>query len=184
MPTIGSKSAAVLPGEEYVDAMAAPVVFFLIGYPGVGKHSIASAMVDHDHNTFPRLVLVDNHYINNPIFGLLDVDGLKPVPSDAWRHVHTIRDAVFDTIRDLSPRDWSFVITNYLSDEHLSRFTDPRRATRLKWRDPEGLQRVIKDLRQLQPEHPNLKDLEITDLQPEQAAEVILNWGTELSSTQ
>lgn len=194
--------------------MTAPIVYFLLGYPGVGKHTIGTAMVARHADQPSRLVLVDNHYVNNPIFGLLDVDGTKPIPAEAWGHARSVRDAVLATIRSLSPADWSFIFTNYLADqaseadafreiseladtrasvflpvvlrceegEHLRRFTDPRRAARLKWRDPAGLQRVIRELRQLVPDHVNLRELDVTGLEPAQAADVLLKWGAELAT--
>lgn len=96
--------------------MDTSVLYFLIGYPGVGKHTVATAMLGQAHD-MERLVLVDNHYINNPIFGLVDVDGIKPVPAEVWAQVRKVRDAVFATMRELSPPGWNFIITNYLADD-------------------------------------------------------------------
>jgi hypothetical protein len=58
--------------------------------------------------------LVDNHYINNPIFRPIDVDGLGPLPAGTWDRVGEVRDAVVRTIEELSPKDWSFIFTNDL----------------------------------------------------------------------
>ena len=189
--------------------MARSILYYLIGYPGVGKHSIGQAMVAQGHEVHERLVLVDNHYINNPIFGLLDVDGIKPLPPQVWAQVRKVGEAVTTTIRELSPPSWSFIKTNYLADdpgerqafeevvqlanarnagflpvvlhcgleEHLRRVADPSRAERFKWRDRDGLLRLMEEKGHLQPEHPNLLDLNVTDLTPGEAASTILARG-------
>lgn len=81
--------------------------------------------------------LVDNHYVNNPIFQLLDVDGVKPLPARAWDRVGEVRDAVLQTIEKLSPKSWSFIFTNDLIDRpeerahvhRLAQLADRRRST-------------------------------------------------------
>ncbi len=59
---------------------------------------------------------MDNHYINNPIFHLIDADGEKPLPAGTWVRVGEVREAVFRTIEELSPKSWSFIFTNDLID--------------------------------------------------------------------
>lgn len=190
------------------------IVYYLIGYPGVGKHTVATDMVDQAGGLHEHLMLVDNHYINNPVFGLVDVDGIMPVTPEVWVQVRKVRDAVFTTIRELSPPGWSFIMTNYLADdpseqrafdevaelararnaaflpvilrchpeEHLRRFADPHRAERLKWRDPEGLSQLIDEKGHLEPRDANLMDLDVTDLAPSEAAQLILTQGRHLLS--
>ena len=58
--------------------------------------------------------LVDNHYVNNPIFGLVDNDGVRPLPDGTWDRVGEVRDAIVNTVETLSPRDWCFIFTNDL----------------------------------------------------------------------
>jgi hypothetical protein len=189
--------------------MARSMLYYLIGYPGVGKHTIREAMLAQAGGLHERLVLVDNHYVNNPIFGLLDVDGIKPVPPEVWIQVRKVSDAVATTIRELSPPHWSFIKTNYLADrpderagfdavaelararnaaflpvmlrcrpeEHRQRLGDPARAERLKWRDQDGLGRLIQEKGHLEPDHPNLMDLDATDLSPDEVAKLILGRG-------
>ena len=51
------------------------IFLYLLGFAGTGKLTIARA--------FARSVgakVVDNHWINNPIFGLIDPDGVSPLP--------------------------------------------------------------------------------------------------------
>ncbi|MGH7761431.1 MAG: chloramphenicol phosphotransferase [Candidatus Dormibacteraceae bacterium] len=65
--------------------------------------------------------LIDNHYVNNPIFGLLDLDGVRPLPAATWERVGEVRDAVIATIATLSPKEWSFIFTNDLIDSPKER---------------------------------------------------------------
>ncbi len=58
--------------------------------------------------------MVDNHYLNNPIFGLIQTDGKTLLPAEVWTQVERVRGAVYDTMRTLSPRHFSFVLTNDL----------------------------------------------------------------------
>ena len=89
-------------------------LFLLIGFSGTGKLTVAKSLRDRLMERGHQVRLVDNHYINNPIFGLLDVDGRHPVPVGAWDRVGEVRDAVVSTIETLSPTDWSFIFTNDL----------------------------------------------------------------------
>ena len=91
-----------------------PAIFHLIGFPGAGKFTVARHMARLQGAQEHRLVVVDNHYFNNTIFGVFDVDGIRPLDPRVWEHVRQVRDAVLETIRDLSPPTWSFVFTNVL----------------------------------------------------------------------
>jgi len=93
-----------------------PVLFLLIGFSGTGKLTVAKELRDRMAQRGDPVRLVDNHYVNNPIFGLLDVDGRRPVPPGTWDRVAEVRDAIVATIETLSPRDWSFIFTNDLID--------------------------------------------------------------------
>jgi len=107
----GHKMVWVL--EEPVPASA---VFYLIGLPGVGKYTVAQVMKRLAAERGHQLVVVDNHYVNNPIFGLVRVDGQTPLPRAVWARVAEVGEAVLTTVETLSPRGWSFVFTNYLDD--------------------------------------------------------------------
>jgi hypothetical protein len=87
-------------------------IVHLIAFPGAGKYTIAKQLAERAAGE--RWVVVDNHYVNNTIFGVLDVDGITPLDPQVWTHIRTVRNAVLDTIRTLSPPDWSFVFTNVL----------------------------------------------------------------------
>ncbi len=85
---------------------------YLIGYFGIGKYSIAKALAQLE-----EFKIIDNHYVLNPIFSLLENDGITPLPPLTWHYAAEIRQAVLGTIRFLSPRDWNFIFTNDLSSD-------------------------------------------------------------------
>ena len=84
-------------------------VIHLLGAPGTGKYTIAQEMLK-----LCDLRLVDNHLINNPLFSLVRLDGKTPLPPRIWDNVIKIWDAVADTMIHISPREFSFVLTNGL----------------------------------------------------------------------
>lgn len=49
-------------------------IVYLFGFPGVAKYTVAREIA-----AGAGARVVDNHYVNNPIFGLLDLDGLTPL---------------------------------------------------------------------------------------------------------
>jgi hypothetical protein len=91
-------------------------VFLLIGFSGTGKLTVAKALTARLLERGQPVRLIDNHYINNPILGLLDQDGVRPLPVGTWDRVAEVREAVVRTIETLSPPDWSFIFTNDLID--------------------------------------------------------------------
>lgn len=68
-------------------------------------------------STLLNAKIVDNHWINNPIFGLLDNDRVSPFPSKIWDHVDKVREAVLETIATLSAPDASFIFTHAGRDD-------------------------------------------------------------------
>ena len=88
------------------------IIVHLLGPAGAGKLTIAWALVA----LLPARV-VDNHWINNPIFGLLDNDRMSPFPPAVWTEIEKVRSAVLETIAGISRQDASFVLTNELYDD-------------------------------------------------------------------
>lgn len=84
-------------------------IIYLLGFAGVGKYTVAKEL-----NRLTGARVIDNHYILNPIFGLIEQDGLTPLPERVWEYCWQVHHAVFGTIRELSPRHWSFIFTNGL----------------------------------------------------------------------
>ncbi len=82
---------------------------YLMGFAGVGKYTVAKKL-----HLLTGAKIIDNHYILNPIFGLIAQDGLTPLPEKVWEYCWQIHHAVFATIKELSPKEWSFIFTNGL----------------------------------------------------------------------
>lgn len=93
--------------------MGASLVY-LIGYPAAGKYTIARELAAVMAEREQHMVVVDNHHINNVVFAVIDTDGKKSLPAEVWTHVAEVRSAVLAAIRDVAPRDWSYVFTNVL----------------------------------------------------------------------
>jgi hypothetical protein len=85
------------------------VILYLIGFAGTGKLTIANAILERS-----PFLLVDNHFINNIVFRLIDTDGNGPLPRRVWENIGKVRSIVFDTMRYLSKPDRNFVLTNEL----------------------------------------------------------------------
>jgi hypothetical protein len=85
------------------------VILYLFGFAGTGKLTIANDILERS-----PFLLVDNHFINNVVFSLIDTDGNGPLPSRVWENVRKVRSTVFDTIRYLSKPGRSFILTNEL----------------------------------------------------------------------
>jgi hypothetical protein len=84
---------------------------YLVGFPGTGKYTIAKEIVGK-----AGFRLVDNHLINNPIFSLINADGKTPLPARVWDNTLKVWEAVADTLVHISPPEYSFVLTNHLSE--------------------------------------------------------------------
>jgi Fe-S-cluster formation regulator IscX/YfhJ len=91
-------------------------IIHLIGFPGVGKLTIAKEIARLGH-----YVLIDNHKINNPVFSLIGADGKTPLPKATWTHIQNIWNVIYDVMETLSPPRLDFVMTNALieaEDDH------------------------------------------------------------------
>jgi hypothetical protein len=83
------------------------VMVYLVGFSGTGKLTVARELA----STLNARV-VDNQWINNPIFGLLDNDRVTPFPNGIWDQIAKVRQAVLDTIATLSAPDANFILTH------------------------------------------------------------------------
>jgi predicted kinase len=55
------------------------VMVYLVGFSGTGKLTVARELA------LPlEARVVDNHWINNPIFGLIDNDRVTSFPTGVW----------------------------------------------------------------------------------------------------
>jgi hypothetical protein len=83
------------------------VMVYLVGFSGTGKLTVARELA-----LILKARVVDNQWINNPIFGLLDNDRVTPFPIGVWDQITKVRQAVLDTIATLSAPDANFILTH------------------------------------------------------------------------
>jgi hypothetical protein len=179
-------------------------IVHLIGYPGVGKLTIAKEIVRQR----PDFVLVDNHLINNPVFSVSRADGKTPLPAEIWVKASQIRAIVLDTMERLAPSDLSFVMMSNFAveneedkaecrkieavaarrggqyfpviltcdvEENRRRIVSPERGPNLKSIDPDEPDRLQKGAPLLRFEgHPNRIQIDVSHTKPAEAAKQIL----------
>ena len=78
----------------------------LIGFAGTGKYTIGRELCERT-----GAKLIDNHLIANPVFTVVNADGVTPLPAGVWDKVNQIRRTVYDAIREMSPPEMNFVFT-------------------------------------------------------------------------
>ncbi|MBY3041127.1 MULTISPECIES: chloramphenicol phosphotransferase [Rhizobium] len=83
------------------------VFVLLLGFPGVGKLTIAKEL-----GSLISAKIVDNHWFNNPILRLLDEEGSAPLPKGIWEYTGRVRQAVLDAITAYSGPSASFIFTH------------------------------------------------------------------------
>jgi hypothetical protein len=81
-------------------------IVVLIGFAGTGKYTIGRELADRI-----GAKLIHNHLINNSLFTAMNADGVTPLPQEIWPKIRKIRQVVYETIRELSPRDLNFIFT-------------------------------------------------------------------------
>ena len=91
--------------------MATPAVVHLIGYPASGKLTVANALVYAAAERGQTFVRLDNHLTGDVILSVVD-RSLNPIPRAVWDRVEEVREVMYQSIVELSPPDWSFVVTN------------------------------------------------------------------------
>ena len=85
----------------------------LIGFAGTGKYTIGRELCERT-----GAKLVDNHLINNPVFTVVNADGVTPLPAGVWDRVKEVRATVYKAIRELSPPGMGFVFTMELRESN------------------------------------------------------------------
>jgi hypothetical protein len=83
----------------------------LLGYPGTGKYTVAKELVRLLEEDGRSARLLDNHASANLILSLVPTP-IRGIPDEVMARIDHIRDAVFSTLVELTPRDWSIVFTN------------------------------------------------------------------------
>jgi hypothetical protein len=91
--------------------MSESIIIYLIGWPGVGKLTIAKEILKNDKS----FILCDNHLINNVIFSLLRLNEKYIVPEESWDYIGKIRDIVFDFITQ--DKKNNYILTNVLNND-------------------------------------------------------------------
>ncbi len=106
------------------------MIVHLLGFPGVGKSTIARALATQAKSAGVKLVVVDNHQTSNVVLGVVQADGVHAVPPGVWARVAEIREIQYRAIEELSPPEWSFAFTNVLVESDpmssivIARLTD------------------------------------------------------------
>lgn len=173
----------------------------LIGFPGVGKLTIAKEL-----SSLISAKVIDNHWINNPILQIFDEDGTPPVPRGIWEYTGQIRQTVLNAICDFSSRADSFIFTHAgvdgdersvrtytqfveaakkcaatfvpvrllcAEEELVRRVVQPTRRERLKSVDPETARSRGKVLTVLNRPHQNAFTIDVTLHSPAESASFI-----------
>lgn len=177
---------------------AIPPVIYLLGYPGVGKASIAARLCEAS-----GAELLDNHRWNAQIFPKYDFGDHDPVPEAALREVDAARTATISHLREHPQTFRGAVFTNKLyagnpqhearyrevaetskvlgaeliifnlqcePEEALRRGQEASRAERKKLVDPVALSRERNTYEMMSIDHPVQVDLDITSYTAEQSA--------------
>lgn len=108
-----------------------PNVYLLIGFPGTGKYTVAMAMADLLREAGKDVRVVDNHYVANPIIGVVAKEDGVRLPAGIWPLVGQVREAVFTAIEGFAPKGCTFVFTNYVRDveaEKMAPYVERMRA--------------------------------------------------------
>ena len=87
-------------------------IVLLFGHTGIGKYTIAQALAP-----MGDFILLDNHYFNNPVFNLIELDGKSSLPQAVRGYTRKIRQIVLDVVKDLSPQRFNFIFTNVMYNE-------------------------------------------------------------------
>jgi len=92
------------------------VIIFLTGISGIGKRTIGDAICKLD----PSFKNVTPDDWMTPILRLLgdDASTLYSLTAEGWAAVNQVRDAVFDTIAHICPREANFVINEELREDN------------------------------------------------------------------
>jgi hypothetical protein len=177
------------------------VFILLLGFPGVGKLTIARDL----GRRLPARV-IDNHWVNNPVLALLDDDGFGKLPEAVWEQTARVRQAILDTIATLCDPAANFIFTNagihgdarsvasyhqmkdaadrrqahFLpvrlvcdEDELVRRVASLERRDRLKSVDAEAARLRYRTAAVLDPEHPDGLTLDVTGSSAAESAQSI-----------
>lgn len=86
-------------------------LYLLVGPPGSGKRTVGQQL-----SRLTGAALLDNHLTDDPVFQAFGLDGVKPVPPEAWSFASRMRAVLREAVA-ASPRELSHIFTIYLSDQ-------------------------------------------------------------------
>ena len=170
-------------------------ILYLIGTPGTGKYTIAKEIAKFGYN------ICDNQLINNPIFSLLNYDGVKDIPEFAWEKIRMIRTTIIDFLA--LEHDNNYILTNCLyeiegdhkifnqvklmaekrnsifvpvkllisAEENIRRIQNKDRLLRYKSTDAKC---AYPEISLISIKHPNILELDVTKLAAREAANLII----------
>lgn len=175
------------------------ILVYLLGKHGIGKYTVAQEFAKIGYK------ICDNHLINNPIFSLLDFSKFSKIPDEIWDYTDQIRNIVFDFIKKNPEQNYvltnvlwniDYDINTYnkvlrmteesktlfipvkmlinSKDEHLKRIQNTERKLKHKSIKIEDVSHGNVDLIQIS--HPNLLEIDVTNLQPGGVFERIQRW--------
>lgn len=90
-------------------------IIYLLGLPAAGKYTVAKELVAR---TDARLI--DNHLINNVIFGVIRPDGKTKLPDEVWTYTRQVSAVVREAVVQLGAPDENYIFTNALRAEFPS----------------------------------------------------------------
>lgn len=175
-------------------------IFFLIGYPAVGKLSIGKVLAER-----VSARLIDNHAVNNPIFQIVRANGSVKITEEVSKYTSSVRQTVIDAIEELSDPQESFIFTNVLidkpndaatfdkikalahrrgsdfipviidcdADELIKRVSSKDREKNLKLTNVEVLKSVLETKKILPIDHRNLLNVDSSQHSKEEVAKII-----------
>jgi hypothetical protein len=175
-----------------------PAVYQLLGFPGTGKYTVARAIVEQLAARGEPAALLDNHATANLIWSLVPAE--RRFDTDVMAKLAELRMVLWDAAAQLTTPDRSLILTNYLPpgrpptvldrhrelasqlglplvavvlhcdpEEVLKRIANDDRAARMKLVDPDRARTLMASPLVL-PAWPELVDLDVTRLSPEEAA--------------
>lgn len=104
-------------------------VYLLLGFPGTGKYTVGKALAAEIERRGDTVRLVDNHYVNNVVFGVIEKQ--SPLPQGVWDRIRDVRRAVVGALEEFGSPEWNVVFTNFITEAEIPDI-DPEFFPRIK----------------------------------------------------
>jgi hypothetical protein len=122
---VAAADSTIMANTEHQGRVGETVMVHLLGLPAVGKYTVAKELATRWGDDGGRMIVVDNHHVNNVVLALLDGDGRTELPARVWQLTQDVRATVLEAIEELAPPAVSYVFTNFLAADN------PRHAASL-----------------------------------------------------